>query len=408
MRPRVLVFSSLFPSAARPRHGIMVEMRLRQLMRDYQLDARVIAPVPWFPFSSAIFGEYAKLAATPRKAVRDTGLQVAYPRYLMVPRVGIPLQPESMARAALPELDSLQRAGWVPDIIDAHYFYPDGVAAALLAKRIQRPLVVTARGSDINVLGRMPAAARRIVWAAQQAAAVIAVSPRLKEGLVALGVDEAKIVVLRNGVDLELFKPDDQGAASERCGLPRSGRIAACVGNLLPVKGQALAIEALAHLPDWHLVLVGDGPTRGQLVSLSQRLGVDGRVRFIPTMPQKDLRHLYSSIDVLLLPSEREGWPNVVLEALACGRPVVATDAGAVGEMLSDPRVGRVVRGRDPAPFAAAVTDMLSSAGSCEEIRSHASRFDWSTISRGQMDVFARALNAAAFAVPGATAPACG
>jgi teichuronic acid biosynthesis glycosyltransferase TuaC len=393
---RVLTFSSLFPSAARPRHGIFVETRLRQLVRDCAVDARVIAPVPWFPSRAEVFGAYAKFAATPRHEVHEDGLRVSHPRYLMLPRFGVPYQPDSMALAATADLRALARSGWVPDIIDAHYFYPDGVAAAQLAERLRIPLVITARGTDVNVLGKMAGTARRILWAAERAAAVIAVSTRLKEALVAMGVDESKVVVLRNGVDVGVFGLEDQAGARQRLGLGlRASPIAACVGNLLAEKGQSLAIESLPALPELQLVIVGDGPMRAALQTLAGRLGVDQRVHFVPTMLQRDLRHLYAAADVLLLTSTREGWPNVVLESLACGTPVVSTDVAGVGEMLTDDGVGRIVAGRDAAGFAAAVAAMLRSAAPREHIRRHAARFDWATISRAQIDVFRGALSRA-------------
>jgi len=404
---KVLLFSSLFPSAARPRHGIFVETRLRQLVRDCAIDVRVVAPVPWFPSSAEIFGAYAKLAATPRRDLRADDLRVSYPRYLMLPKFGVPFQPDSMAFAAAADIRELKRSGWVPDIIDAHYLYPDGVAAALLAERLEVPFVITARGTDVNVLGKMAGPARRIVWAAERAAAVVAVSTRLKEALVAMGVDESKVVVLRNGVDLDVFGLQDQGLSRVRLGLP-PGRLAVCVGNLLAEKGQALAIESLPHLPDVHLAIVGDGPMREALQTLASRLGVDARVRFIPTMLQKELRHLYAAADVLLLSSTREGWPNVVLESLACGTPVVSVDVGGVGEMLTEPGVGRIVAGREPSDFAAAVAAMLLGAAPREQIRRHAARFDWGTISRAQSDLFSRALSRAdTLGVGGVAATPC-
>lgn len=390
---RVLLFSSLFPSVARPRHGIFVETRLRHLLRDGGIDARVIAPVPWFPSQAAIFGRYARLAATPRRATREGGLSVSHPRYLMLPKLGVALQPDSMARAAWGDVAAWRRSGWMPQLIDAHYFYPDGVAAALLAERLQLPFVVTARGSDINVLGQQPARARRIVWAAQRAAFVVAVSARLKEAMAAMGVDRRKIVVLRNGVDLDLFAPQPVPAARHRFGLP-AGRVAACVGNLLPEKGQALAIAALARMDQGLLLIVGDGPLRHELQALAQQLGVDQRVRFIGTLPQSELRHLYSAIDALLLPSTREGWPNVVLEALACGTPVVASDVGAVADMLTEPHLGRIVGPREASAFAAALEAVWAAPPAREAIRRHAARFDWASVSRAQADLFGRALNA--------------
>lgn len=148
----------------------------------------------------------------------------------------------------------------------------------------------------------------------------------------------------------------------------------------------------MQHASELHLVIVGDGPMRGELAALAEREGTASRVHFIATMPQAQLRHLYSAADVLLLPSTREGWPNVVLEALACGTPVVATDVGAVGEMLTDARLGRILPGRDAAALAAAVRSLCDAAPSREAVRQHAMRFDWASISRGQMQVFEQAL----------------
>ena len=388
---RVLLFSSLYPSVVRPRHGIFVETRLRQLLREGGVDACVIAPVPWFPFRHPVFGAYAAFAATPRRDRREGGIDVSYPRYLMLPRLGVAFQPDSMARGALGDARSLVRAGWVPDLIDAHYLYPDGVAAALLAQRLQRPFVMTARGTDVNVIARQSGPGRRVLWAARRAAAIFTVAAPLRDTLVQIGVDPAKIVVLRNGVDPELFRPEDPLVARQRLGLP-SGPLVGCVGNLVPEKGQALAIDALAHLPGHTLVLVGDGPQRPSLAAQVQRRGLEARVRFVPAMPQRELRWLYSALDVLLLTSLREGWPNVVLESLACGTPVAAVAVGAVGDMLTTPKVGRIVASRDEVAFAAAVATMTAEPTDREAVRRHSASFDWSSTSRGQMDLFARVI----------------
>lgn len=390
---RLLTFSSLFPSQARPRHGIFVETRLRHLLHAAAFDARVIAPVPWFPFRSERFGSYAKFAATPRDELRG-GLPVSYPRYLMLPKLGVARQPERMARAAGPELARLAATGWRPDLIDAHYFYPDGVAAALLAERLGRPFVVTARGTDVNVLAKLPGSSRRIAWAAERAAAIVTVSPTLKDGLVALGVDDAKITVLRNGVDLDMFEPVDRAVARRRLELAAEGPLLACVGNLVAEKGQALAIEALLHLPGHRLLLVGEGPLRAELESLGRALGVGERLVFRPSMPQRELASVYAAADAVLLLSTREGWPNVVLESMACGTPVIAMEVGAVGEMLTRPEVGRIVAAREARAVAAAVADLLAHGVAPLTIRAHAALYDWQTISRRLAELFAQVLHA--------------
>ena len=393
-RLRMLTFTSLYPSTARPRHGIFVETRLDHLLRHCAVDVRVVAPVRWFPFASPVFGGYAAFAATPREETRLQGVPVSYPRYLMIPKLGVARQPDRMARAALRELMRWRRSGWQPDLIDSHYLYPDGVAAALLADSLRVPFVMTARGSDVNVLARLPGPGRRIAEAARRAAAIITVSRPLRDALVALGVDASKIVVLRNGVDLDVFGLENQRESRVRLGLPVTGTIAACVGNLVPEKGQSLAIEALAHVPELRLVIVGDGPLRGDLSVLARRLGVGDRVIFVPAMPQHALRHLYASADVLLLTSTREGWPNVVLEAMACGTPVVGVDVGAMKDMLGGARIGRVLEHRDPVGLAAAITDVCRSPPTRAVVHAHAATFDWASVSHEQWRIFSRAVAA--------------
>lgn len=388
---KVLLLSSLFPSDARPRHGIFVETRMQHLRADCPADVRVIAPVPWFPFRARCFGRYADFAATPRQAVRGS-VPVSYPRYVMLPRLGVSFQPDSMALAAERALARLVRSGWVPDLIDAHYFYPDGVAAALIGERLGLPVVVTARGSDIHLLAGLPGPAARIHWAAQRAAAVVAVSTRLRDALVQLGADPERVSVLRNGVDTGRFPALERMHARRQLELPPDGPLAACVGNLVPEKGQALAIEALHRLPGWRLLVVGDGPLRGELESLGRRIGVADRVIFRKTMPQAALHQAYSAADVLVLPSHREGWPNVVLEALACGTPVVATDVGAVRDMLTGDAFGRVLSRRDPGDLANQLAQVVRSGLSRDTLRAHAAGFDWKRVSLGQWQVFQRAV----------------
>lgn len=388
---KVLLLSSLFPSDARPRHGIFVETRMQQLRADCPVDVRVVAPVPWFPSRSSRFGRYAEFAATPRHAVRS-GVPVSYPRYAMLPKLGVSFQAAAMALAATREIAALARSGWVPDVIDSHYFYPDGVAAARIGLKLDIPVVITARGSDVNLLAGIPGPRQQILWAAHQASAVVAVSRRLRDSLVAMGVAPDHVTVLRNGVDLERFVPLARDQARRELDLPADGLLAACVGNLVPEKGQALAIDALQHLPGWRLLIVGNGPLRDSLESVARQRALADRVIFRPTMPQASLRWAYSAADALLLTSTREGWPNVVLESLACGTPVVATDVGAVSEMLSDEQFGRVLVQPDAAQFAAAVEAVAAAVSPRERLREHAAGFGWRNVSLGQWELFRRVL----------------
>lgn len=386
-RLRILTLTSLFPSTARPRHGIFVETRLRHLLKDCPVEARVLAPVPWFPFHGRWCGSYAAFAATPRRDTLAGGLQVFYPRYVMLPKIGVAFQPDAMAYACIDDLEALHRVGWRPDLIDAHYLYPDGVAAAKIANSTGLPLVLTARGTDVNVLARQARAGQRVLWASRKAAAVIAVSTRLKEALIALGVEANKIRVVRNGVDTDVFTSTDRFTARTLLGLNQRTTLL-CVGNLVPEKGFSLAIACVSRLSNAQLVIVGDGPLRGELERHGLALGVADRLVFMPSMPQAKLACVYSAADVLLLCSTREGWPNVVLESLACGTPVVATDVGAVNEILTDRNIGRVVPSRETASMVAAVEDLLTSARDRQRPTAHAARFDWHSVSQAQMTLF--------------------
>lgn len=372
---RILTFTTLYPSAERPRHGIFVETRLAHLRACTDVDLRVVAPVPWFPSRAPRFGLYAQYARTPAEEVRD-GVQVLHPRYVTAPRIGMYTQPYALAHAAAATLHKLRRDGFDFDLIDAHYLYPDGVAAAMLARRFGKPLLLTARGSDVNLLMDYRWPRRLILEAVRQAGAVVAVSAALRERLVAHGVDPAHVQVLRNGVDTEIFRPIARADARATLALP-TGPVIAVVGNLVPEKGVDLVLDAVAALPDATVVIVGDGPERARLEAQAHALGIAERVRFLAVRPQRELAKVYSAADVLVLASSREGWPNVLLEAMACGTPVVATAVGGVQEIVTSRVAGRVVAERSGAALADALREVLARPPVQSTVAQFASQFGW-------------------------------
>ena len=386
---KLAVFSTLFPNAANPAHGVFVEERLRKLVASGQVQARVVAPVPWFPFRSERFGEYGRFARAPRDEERH-GFKVAHPRYFLLPRIGMNSAPWFLARAALPELRRMRAEGFAFDAIDAHYFYPDGVAAAELARRFDVPLVITARGSDVTLLPRFATPRRMILDAARQAAGIITVCRALKDGLVELGVEPGKITVLRNGVDLERFRPAARDDARRELAL--TGRVLLSVGWLITRKRHDLAIRALPMLPDCHLVIIGTGPEERALHALAEQLCVKERITFLGHVPQADLYRYYAAADVLLLCSEREGWANVLLEAMACGTPVAATDVGGTGELVTNPAAGVLIREHSAAAVVEAVQRLLAVYPSREATRRYAEHFNWDETTQGQLRVFQSAL----------------
>ncbi len=390
---KVLLFSSLYPSSARPIHGIFVETRLRELLKTGQVQAQVVAPVPWFPFKAQRFGEYAQFKATPSFECRN-GIEVHHPRYLLLPKAGMNMAPYAMALGAVQTIRRLQRKGFDFDLIDAHYYYPDGVAAGLLAKWLGKPFVVTARGTDLNLIPQYSFPRKLILETAARASASVGVCQALMNTLGDLGADRSKLNTLRNGVDLERFVPEDQVEARKRLGLLPDGRYLLSVGHLIERKGHHIAIEALSNLPEVTLLIAGVGPEEGALKALATRLGLAERVHWAGVVSQADMKWWYSAANVLALCSSREGWANVLLEAMACGTPVVATNIWGTPEVVNTPAAGLLMASRDASALAAAWVDLHIQLPTREETRSHAQTFSWEATTQGQLQLFRKVVDA--------------
>ena len=391
---KILTFSTLYPNTEYPSHGIFVETRLRHLLANYpEVKTLVVAPVPWFPFRNARFGRYARYAQVPRAETRNN-IRVLHPRYTLLPKIGMTTAPYLLARAMAPILKKIIADGFDFDLIDAHYYYPDGVAATLLGKQFNKPVFVTARGSDINLISQYDAPRKMILQAAANATASITVSQALKSELTRLGADANKIHVLRNGVDLELFHPVDRQQVRTRFGW--SGKVLLSVGNLVELKGHHIAIDALRALRDYRLVIVGNGEEKDNLHKLAKHVGVADRVSFVPSLSQAELRDYYGAADALILASSREGWPNVLLEAMACGTPIVATRIGGIPEVVTAPEAGLLVTERTVNSIAAGVNALFASYPNRQATRRYAECFDWRETSDRQMALFRSVLNGAA------------
>lgn len=383
----LLVFTTLYPNAKQPHHGVFVENRLRHLLASSGYTATVVAPIPWFPSKHPSFGAYAEAAAVPRRETRH-GLEVYHPRYPLLPKVGMNAAPFALYAAARRCVRQLMAEGRWFDLIDAHYFYPDGVAAALLARDLAKPFVVTGRGTDLNFIPRYALPRRMIRWAAQRADGLVTVCDALRDDLAALGVSRASATVLRNGVDLDVFRRDPASAAALRADL--DAPVLLSVGHLIPRKGHDLVIRLLAQLGRGTLLLVGTGPEETRLRALAQQLGIADRVRFEGRVPHEELPRYYSAADALILASSREGWPNVLLESLSCGTPVVATPVNGTPEVIQDPVAGRVTSDRSVEELLAALQDLLAHPVDIAAVRRYAESFSWDATSRGQMALFER------------------
>lgn len=388
MSIKILTFSTLFPNVAKPHHGIFTETTLKHQLATGEVEAKVVAPVPWFPLSQSIFGEYGTFAKVPMTETR-IGVEVYHPRYLALPKMNMYIAPFSIAQSAKTIIARIIDEGYDFDVIDAHYFYPDGVAAALLGKYFGKPVVISALGTDVNVIMSNPIARRMMMWAGASAASIITVCQALKTKMVGFGMDSAAITPLRNGVDLELFKPVDR--AKSRNVLGMDGFTLLSVGHLHAVKGHHHVISALEHMPGVGLMIAGSGTDRKKLEDQAQKIGVADRVIFLGALPQRQLRNYYGAADALVLASSREGWANVLLEAMACGTPVVASAVGGTPEVVGSPVAGVLVPDGTCDSIVDGVRRLRAAFPDRAATRAYAEQFGWGETTRGQIRLLRQA-----------------
>ncbi|MGI9501669.1 MAG: glycosyltransferase [Geminicoccaceae bacterium] len=347
---RILTFATLFPNALEPQHGLFVKTRLQHFLKRHDAQSLVIAPIPYAPpVGPAHWRRYRQVSAVER----FDGITVEHPRFLAIPKVGDGVRAEIMA-GSLRRFMTKAVKEFRPDLLDVHYAYPEGAAAYYLRPALERalgrslPITLTCRGSDLNLWPSIKGADQAIQKTLKDVDHVITVSEALRREAIILGASPERTTTLRNGVDSERFRPGDKAAARKKLGLPANARIALMVGNLVELKGQRLVIQALARLrqaepeTDWHLALVGKGGEAERLQAEAVAHSLAPQVIMPGGQPAGALPDWYRAADVLVLASSREGWPNVVLEALACGLPVIATPVGGVPEILGDCRAARL------------------------------------------------------------------
>lgn len=368
---RVLTLSTLYPNARQPQLGLFVERQTRGLAARDDVEVKVVAPVglPAWPLS--LHSHYRPLAGLKRREA-DEGLDVHRPRFRVWPKLNQGAG-RSLARTLIPYLQAL-RSDFPFDVIDAEFFWPDGVAAMHVARTLGVPFSVKARGSDIYHWGDVPGIGAQLREASEAADGLLAVSQSLKDDMAARGMPGEKIRVHHTGADLDLYRPVDR--ASAKAGLGVAGPLIATVGALIERKGQRFAIDALARLPGATLLLIGDGPDRAELERHAGAIGVAGHVRFLGAQPPREVARLLAAADVMLLPTRAEGIANAWVEALACGTPVVTCDAGGARDVIDRADAGRIAA-RDAGALAGAVRALLADPPAQDAVRRSAGRFSW-------------------------------
>jgi teichuronic acid biosynthesis glycosyltransferase TuaC len=343
---RVLAITNLFPNAIDPLWSPFNRQQFAALGRLCEVE--VLGTIPWFPGATRFMkkSRAARMAAAPSHETID-GLEVEHPRVLYAPKLP-GLSGALYAASLLPKV--MRQRGRV-DVILGAWAYPDGIGAILLGELLRVPVVVKVHGSDLNVVGPLPGPRRNLELLLPRAARVVAVSRPLADAAAAFGMPRERIDLVYNGVDGALFHPRDRAEARRRLGLPADGRLAVYVGRVELPKGVVDLLDAVPKLPPGiRVAFVGDGEARPEC----DRRRSD-RVLVAGARPLDEVPLWIAASDCLVLPSWAEGTPNVILEALACGRRVVATHVGGIPDLVGSPAVGELVPPRRPDLLAAAL-----------------------------------------------------
>ena len=368
---KVVSLTTVFPNAAQPTHGVFVFQRLRHLARI--ADLRVVAPVSWRVRGARAVPSYHE----------EQGLKVSHPWFLYVPGVLKIFDGVCLFVSALASMQRLRKT-FDFDVIDAHFAFPEGCAAALFSAWYRRPFTITMRGTEIP-LSRYVLRRKAIAWALRRAQRVIAVAEPLADHAISLGVSPDRVTVIANGVDTDTFRSASRAAARQALGLDIPGPLVVSVGHLSARKGfqRVLRIwpDLLRRHPGATFAIIG-GPgaepsNKATLEALVRQLRVDERVIFAGPQPPATVSQWLTAADLFVLASDYEGCPNVVLEALACGRPVVATRVGNVDRMVP-PYAGVLVdRPDDDERLLEAVTEALRRRWETDRIRAYAEGLSW-------------------------------
>lgn len=380
MKLRILSLATLYPHDAAPNFGAFVALQMEAvaaaqgLKNGGDVDLTVVSPLGLPPFPLSLHPRYRALRDLPVEEQRG-GVRVLRPRFRLIPGIGGRFNAAAVSRAVLPLARRLH-AERPFDVVDAQFFYPDGPAAVRIGRALGLPVSIKARGADIHHWGGRADTGPRIVAAGRAAEGLLAVSQGLADDMVALGMPAERITIHRTGLDRAVFRPLDRADCRDRLGLPDDAPVLACVGALIPRKGQAFAIDALPFLPHAVLVLAGRGADEPALRARAKRLGVAARVRFLGAVPHGELPVVLSAADVFVLPSASEGLANAWVEALACGTPVVTTPIPGARELLTNPAFGRFA-GRDGAEIAETVRALLDDPPAREAVLRGAEGFSW-------------------------------
>jgi teichuronic acid biosynthesis glycosyltransferase TuaC len=379
---KVAVVTSYFPISIHPWNGHSAYQTLRVLAT--LCDVHVFYPEPVYPKAlrpKINPGDFDRSWNPP-------GVKATYIPYPVLPLVSRPFNGIVSARRMLPHVRAFQ-----PDLVFNYMAYPDGLAAVRVARALSVPSVLTAIGSDLNRMsGRIVAELTK--WTLRNATFVTTVSHHLCATALRLGAPVGRTRAILNGCDTSVFHPRDRLAARMELGLDPDAEIIVYVGRLDLRKGLKELVDAMAQLrsrrPRAHCYLVGDGPAKSALLETIAAQGISESVTLVPACPSSQVAVWMAASDLVTLPSYNEGCPNVVIEALASGRPVVATDAGGIPELM-DETCGRLIPAREVPPLTQALSEVLDQPWDANLIAAQHNR-GWADVAHDLLAIFGESL----------------
>lgn len=378
---KILTLSTVFPNSKHPNLGVFVRERMLNVAKHAEI--KVVAPVPWFPFSSLLKPGYRP--SVPRVELQD-GIEIFHPRFFSFPGIFKSLDGFLLFVSLILPLIRIKKE-FAFDIIDSHFAYPEGFGATLLGRIFKRPVTITLRGTIVP-LSRITLRRVQIVYALKNADKIFSVSDSLKNKAVSLGIQPDKIIVIPNGVDNTKFYPMDKGELREALSLPADAKIIISVGALVKRKGFHRVINLLPDIikqcGNLLYVIVGGPSVEGDfsphLRRLVSRLGLENNVVFTGMLDHVQIREWLNASDIFCLATSNEGWANVFFEAMACGKPVVATRVGGNEEVIKNQDYGILVDANDNKQLASAILQALDKNWDTDKITSYASIHDWGKV----------------------------
>ncbi len=381
MKPRLLIITNLYPTPWDLQRGTFNFQQFNHLAAH--MDIRVITPISW---RERLQYRHSDMATPVRHPLQG---KVVYPWYWYTPGMlrgtyGLSLWASIRA----------QCTNWIrdfdPQLLLSSWAYPEGVAGTMLARHLGIPAFVKVHGSDINVIAQNPSVRRQIQDWGKQVVAVAAVSKDLGRKLQDMGIPRSKIRVTYNGIDHQRFRPLPPEQSEKKLDLPKSRRIL-FVGNLKKEKGCVDLLESFIQLspqhPDLKLYFAGTGTMLPAMEKRCIEAQIVDKVQFLGKVAHADLNDWYNAADVVCLPSYNEGVPNVLLEAMACGTPVVASHVGGIPEIVT-PDTGLLSQPGDIPGLQKTLDTALYKEWNHDKINKHSQQFSWTRNTRQMLDMF--------------------